>query len=137
MIRRSKPLKRSSVPLKRSAPIRRSPLKKRPRKPREGRLTGKAMEALRREVFSRDLYQCQHMLPAHIVWEGEVVGEFWEKCLKSVTWESGHLAHIVPRSKGGKDTAENTVCKCAECHLVREHSYGKSGKPPVPKKERP
>lgn len=78
------------------------------------------MEALRREVFERDGYRCQHLLG-------------WIKnipylCYNPVTWESGHIAHIIRRSQGGDDTAENTLCKCADCHLIKEHHEGGNGK---------
>lgn len=93
------------------------------------------MEQLRRVVFERDGFRCQHLLPAHILDEdGAKVAEFWEPCLASVTWENGHLAHITSRGAGGHDTPENCLTKCADCHAIREHRYGKSGIKPVPKK---
>lgn len=48
--------------------------------------------------------------------------------MKRVTWDSGHMAHIVGRGRGGPDTLENCVTKCAHCHLVLEHMQGGKGK---------
>lgn len=90
------------------------------------------MEAMRREVFERDGYRCQHRIYLSLM-----DGEMWKTCLNPVTWENGHLAHIIPRSLGGKDEESNCVCKCAFCHIRIEHSYGPSGVKPVPKKPRP
>lgn len=96
----------------------------RPRsKPRRGRirLKGEAMAALRREVFERDGYQCQHMKVVAIPWEP---GKFYRKCNAVISWKSGHLAHIISRGRGGDDSLENCVTKCAHCHLVIEHTNG-------------
>ncbi|CAN5951002.1 unnamed protein product [Sphagnum jensenii] len=97
-------------------------------KPRRGRVKGKDMESLRREVFERDGYSCKHK-----TWLSLMGGVMWEVCNKPVTWETGHLAHIESRGAGGPDTAENTYCCCAEHHL-RFHQYGPSMAKPVPKK---
>jgi 5-methylcytosine-specific restriction endonuclease McrA len=67
------------------------------------RLTGKALEALRIAVFQRDVFRCS-------------------ECDRRVTWESGHLAHIISRGAGGSDTMENTRVLCPDCHLVGEHN---------------
>lgn len=79
------------------------------------------MTALRREVFERDEYRCQHIFKA---------GEFEMTCKEPVTWESGHLAHVISRARGGDDSLENCVTKCEHCHMVKEHR----GNKPVPKK---
>jgi 5-methylcytosine-specific restriction endonuclease McrA len=67
------------------------------------RLKGKALEELRIAVFQRDAFRCS-------------------ECDRSVTWESGHLAHIISRGAGGSDTMENTRVLCSTCHLVGEHN---------------
>lgn len=72
------------------------------------------MTALRLEVFEREAYMCQH--------DVAIAGFTAYRCLNPVTWESGHLAHIISRGRGGDDSAENTCCKCAHCHLVLEHN---------------
>lgn len=94
--------------------------------------TPKEKEAIRRERFEMDGYRCQHDLKPPIL----VLGYFNHiyRCLKPVTWETGHLAHIIPRSRGGEFTVENTITKCASCHIGIEHSYGPSGVKPVPAK---
>ena len=98
----------------RSKPIqRRKPLRTKRRKQREGRLVGKAMTALRELVWERDgpnCVRCQRLMV---------------KYPQSVLQENGyHLAHIVPRSLGGLDTASNTEAVCGFCHLVLEHTKG-------------
>lgn len=111
--------------------IKRTPIKKVRSKPRPGRVKGKAMESLRREVFERDGYRCQH----EVRHSDAKIGAVWSvKCLLPVTWESGHLAHVISRGRGGKDEASNCVCKCQNCHIGIEHSYGPSGVKPVPQK---
>jgi len=117
----------------RRTPIARSskPIARKRKEPRPGRLRGRAMEQLRREVFARDGYRCQHLLTSLGIHEGV---EWFVKCLRPVTWESGHLAHIVSRGRGGKDEASNLLTKCPDCHIGIEHSYGKSGVKPCPVK---
>jgi 5-methylcytosine-specific restriction endonuclease McrA len=109
---------------------RRQPPKKRRAKPRPGRLTGKALEQLRRDCFERDTYQCRHQTESED-------GMWMVSCLNKVTWESGHMAYIVSRGRGGKDELPNVVTKCAGCHIGIEHSYGPSGVKPCPPKVKP
>lgn len=104
---------------------------KRKRRPRPGRLKGKALEQLRRDCFERDGYQCRH-----IVFDMNVELSLYElfgigpdvqrtmRCGIPVTWESGHMAHIKSRGAGGIDTLDNVVTKCAHCHLIKEHTLG-------------
>jgi hypothetical protein len=110
------------------APLKRTPIRKVRAKPRRGRLKGKDMESLRREVFERDGYCCKHK-----TWLSLMGGDMWTVCNKPVTWETGHLAHIQARRRGG-DSPENTYCCCAEHHMTY-HAYGPSMEKPVPKKE--
>ena len=116
--------------IQRSKPIRRTPLKKRRTKPRPGRVTGKAMEALRRACFERDGYRCQHQ--AFIA----DTNCLHARCMRLVTWDNGHMAHIKSRGAGGKDELSNVTTKCPDCHVVREHFFGPSGIKPVPPKPR-
>jgi 5-methylcytosine-specific restriction endonuclease McrA len=109
--------------------IKRSPIRKVRSKPRPGRLKGKAMEKLRRDCFERDGYRCQHKTYLSLMG-----GELWKVCMEPVTWDTGHMAHIVSRGRGGKDELSNVETKCAHCHIGIEHSYGPSGVKPVPKK---
>lgn len=122
--------------------ISRSPIPKTRKKPRPNRLRGKAMASLRAQVFERDGYRCQHI----IGWEdwpceqSRVLESHPVRCFKLVVWErglwnSGHLAHIVSRGRGGADTVENCTTKCGSCHIGIEHSYGPSGVKPCKKKE--
>lgn len=94
--------------------------------------TPKEIEAVRRQRFAMDGYRCQHVLVA--VFADSPTLNFSYLCNKSVTWETGHLAHVIPRSRGGTWELSNLLTKCPECHIGIEHSYGPSGVKPVPKK---
>lgn len=109
-------MKRSD-PIKRYAPPRR-------KKPHKGnvtvgklgrvRLRGKALEALRRDCFTRDGYKCQCK----------------PSCGLAVTWETGDMAHIVSRGAGGSDILSNVVTMDHFHHLA---SHNCDGKPLAPK----
>ncbi|MCX6130767.1 MAG: HNH endonuclease [Proteobacteria bacterium] len=51
----------------------------------------------RQNVFRRDKYHCQY-------------------CNKKMTDKLATIDHVIPRSKGGLDTWENTVCACITCN---------------------
>jgi 5-methylcytosine-specific restriction endonuclease McrA len=68
------------------------------------RIKGKKLEALRRACFERDMYCCA-------------------ECCRNVTWNTGHMAHIKARGRGGSDTLDNVRALCQRCH-VQEHSNG-------------
>jgi 5-methylcytosine-specific restriction endonuclease McrA len=61
------------------------------------RCSGDDMTNLRRRVFFRDGYRCV-------------------RCGRPVTWNTGELAHIVPRGCGGSDTDDNVETCCQQCH---------------------
>jgi len=67
------------------------------------RLRGPALAALRRSRFVMDHWKCVD-------------------CGATVSWASGHLAHVLSLGAGGSDTLENTRAKCGDCHLVGEHN---------------
>lgn len=48
-------------------------------------------------VFIRDGFKCQY-------------------CGIRVTRDNGDLEHVVPKSRGGKDTWQNCVCSCKDCN---------------------
>ena len=101
---------------------------KRKRQPRPGRLKGEELAELRRQCFYRDKYRCQHIV------ERGIYGLVNFICGEHVTWESGHMAHIVSRARGGMDRLDNVVTKCGRCHIGIEHAYGPSGVKPCPPK---
>jgi len=120
--------------IRRRAPIRRTAIRKVRSKPRPGRLKGKALENLRRDCFERDNYQCRHEIRHPIAdLKGYVVDSYYERCGNFVTWETGHMAHIVSRGAGGKDELSNVLTKCPYCHQIREHHEGNGGKIIPPK----
>ena len=111
--------------------MKRSPIRKSRSKPRPGRLKGAALTQLRRDVFERDGYTCQHVQGIEETMRGydrEVI------CGKVLTWQSAHMAHIRNKRMWG-DSPENCTTKCAEHHLVNEHAYGPSGVKPCPAKQ--
>jgi nitrate/TMAO reductase-like tetraheme cytochrome c subunit len=85
------------------------------------RLKGKALEALRREVWERDKESC-------------VRCGRWVR-LEGGYWDSMHHAHKQGRGANGPDTPENTEAACIFCHIGIEHSYGRTGMKPVRAKE--
>lgn len=74
----------------------------------------------KRMVFIRDNYICQY-------------------CGKQLNGSNATYDHIVPRSKGGRSTFQNTVCCCEECNKRKaDKNLKDSGmkllrKPEVPK----
>lgn len=117
---------------RRSLPLRKTPIRKRRSEPRPGRKTGKDRDDLRLQCFERDGYKCQHMVVVAVDWK---LGKLYKKCEASVTWESGHMAHIRNKRMWGDDIS-NVITKCARCHIGIEHSYGPSGVKPCPPKPR-
>lgn len=51
----------------------------------------------RQNVFKRDKFICQY-------------------CSKKLTEKMATIDHVLPRSRGGTDTWENTVCCCVQCN---------------------
>jgi 5-methylcytosine-specific restriction endonuclease McrA len=66
------------------------------------RLKGPALASLRRRCFTRDGWACVD-------------------CGRTVSWATGHMAHIVSRGGGGSDILENVRTKCQEHHHA-EHN---------------
>lgn len=54
----------------------------------------------RREVFERDGWLCAY-------------------CRAAVSMESGHVDHVIPRSRGGSDELGNLTAACAPCNLSK------------------
>ena len=78
------------------------------------RLKGKKLHKLYQEVYERDQGLCQVL---------KLENGIYKKCGKWV--EPGTPPHhVVPRSQGGSDTAENLITICNECHY-RKHHGGK------------
>lgn len=62
------------------------------------RLKGKKLYALYQQVFERDNYTCQ-------------------ECGSMYLDKAPH--HILPKGRGGGDTAENLITLCVRCHARR------------------
>lgn len=60
-------------------------------------LAAGAVSYSRHNVFKRDKFVCQY-------------------CNKKLTEKSATIDHVIPRSKGGLDTWDNTVCCCIACN---------------------
>jgi hypothetical protein len=85
------------------------------------RLKGEALAALRRQCFTRDGWKCTK------IDNGKIIPC---PCGRSVSWASGHMAHIVSRGAGGSDVIENVHTMTGECHMLSHNAGGK----PVPAK---
>ena len=96
-----------------------TPIKKRRTRPetRTGktgtiRLTGKALEVLRRDCFERDKGVCQECGIA-LLWEPRFNGDR----------QAYDMAHIQSRGAGGSDILDNVRSLCHSCHM-KEHNCG-------------
>jgi len=95
-------------------PIRRTPLRPKPREHKESapwrapkvRLSGPEMGELRQNVFARSEGRCENSISPER-----------DRCPARIYWGSFHLAHIVSRGRGGSDSRENTLACCPECHF--------------------
>lgn len=76
------------------------------------RLSGDAMERLRKRVYDRDGGRCQ--------WPGCGIG----LPLYGSLFNRAHLAHKKSRGAGGADTEDNTHILCPAHHLGAEHTKG-------------
>jgi len=56
-----------------------------------------AVEAIRRQVFERDKYECRH-------------------CGALVTWKNGEMNEIKPKGDGGEVSLANCELLCYGCH---------------------
>ncbi len=61
------------------------------------RIKKKKIQFSKLDVFERDNYVCQY-------------------CGKSLKTNEATLDHVIPKSKGGQNSYENTVCACEKCN---------------------
>lgn len=59
------------------------------------------MRLTRKNIYERDNHTCQY-------------------CGKKFGTENLNLDHVIPRSKGGKNTWENLVCSCIKCNRKKK-----------------
>lgn len=71
----------------------------------------------RQNVFKRDKYTCQY-------------------CSKKLSEKSATIDHILPRSRGGVDTWENTVCCCVACNSRKGNRSPEESQMPLIRKPR-
>lgn len=73
----------------------------------------------RNNVFKRDQYKCQY-------------------CSIQLTSKSATIDHVIPQSKGGRGTWENTVCCCQDCNRRKGNkSVEKAGMTLIKKPQQP
>lgn len=92
-------------------PIRRSPIKPKPRQHKESmpwrrpkiRLNGKEMAALRQDAFVRSEGRCENAIDG-------------QRCPERITWMFSNLAHLEGRGRGGSDELGNVLMTCLNCH---------------------
>ncbi len=112
--------------IRRSAPLKRSWIKRKPRARKVSWRSGKiredaqGMALLRWCVFNRSLNrhrnQCENLL------------ESGRRCLNFLTWETFHLHHIISRGRGGSDTEENCMALCPGCHFDTHNGTWKASR---------
>jgi 5-methylcytosine-specific restriction endonuclease McrA len=91
---------------------------------RKGRSSSRIRKSLRFAIFARDNFDCvycRQVFPPPLDGAGLT------------------LDHVIPRSKGGKDRADNMVTACARCNSSRQDSgrvAGHGAMPPVQKANR-
>jgi hypothetical protein len=110
----------------RRTPLKRSWLKRKPRKARVSWRSGKirldalGMGLLRLEVFARSenrhRNRCENKL------------EDGARCQHTIFWGTFHLHHIVSRGRGGSDTDENTMALCPGCHFDSHNGTWKASR---------
>lgn len=96
-------------------PLRRSPIRKKPRSERRSapwrapkiRLDAKGMAALRSEAYARSEGICEC---------NREICKQREMRLRRVTWYDGQLHHVISRGRGGSDTLENVIFVTRQCH---------------------
>lgn len=66
----------------------------------------------RKNIHRRDNYTCQY-------------------CGKSVPQEKATIDHVLPRSRGGKNTWENLVCSCVNCNVKKGDCTPKEANMPL------
>ena len=53
----------------------------------------------------------------------EAQGRKCKKCgCKTPDFRGWQLSHVIPLSKGGKDTVENLEVLCSKCHAIYRHN---------------
>jgi len=95
-------------------PLKRTPLKPKPREHRESmpwrrakiRLNGSEMMELRQSAFARSGGRCENSITAK-----------GDRCPVHINWAQFHLAHIESRGRGGSDTLDNVLACCPDCHF--------------------
>lgn len=110
--------------MKTTSLTRRTPLKKKRAKARPGRLQGGALKLLRELVFKRDGGKCVDCGVELIEYPPSIFHQ-----------RAYHMAHV-RNKRMWMDSVDNCVSKCSGCHLVKEHTYGKSGQKPCPSRQR-
>jgi len=106
-------------------PLRRSPIKYKPRKHFESmpwrrpkiRLDGREMVNLRQDAFARSGGQCEN-----------AINDTGDRCPARVLWMTCDLAHIESRGRGGSDVLGNVLITCRNCH-AEDHNGGRRLRP--------
>jgi 5-methylcytosine-specific restriction endonuclease McrA len=76
------------------------------------RLTGQALDDLRREVWNRDRRRCVDCNRALLLHAED-------------EWSRMELSHLKSRGACGDDTTENCVTRCKVCHSASHNAGGK------------
>lgn len=57
------------------------------------------------------------------LWKKSIKKEWNEKCAYCNSEEDLTIDHIIPQSKGGKNTKNNVVCACKSCNLQKGYTH--------------
>jgi len=60
------------------------------------------------------------------LWKNSIKDEWSRQCAYCESKQNLTLDHIIPQSKGGKDTKTNVVCACKSCNLLKGYDDWKA-----------
>ena len=59
---------------------------------------------------------------ARRLWRRKIIEKWNHKCAYCGSEKKLTIDHVIPRARGGKDSAENMVCCCHECNQDKAHT---------------
>ena len=59
---------------------------------------------------------------ARRLWRRKIIEKWNHKCAYCGSEKKLTIDHVIPRARGGKDSAENMVCCCESCNHNKAHT---------------